>query len=163
MQGCHTPGWGRPATGFNGPKITIAMNKYFHRNFRAPMVKFSIAHISLMLGLIFAIDTPTLHAHQDFLIIRPMGNNKSVVSAREFIFEVEASAFEPILEVKINGEVQDIAQKSWVSVKKLSNYKLAKTKLSWKPQRIPAPLPRNSSSRIRQEKARLRKLQFKVH
>ena len=55
---------------------------------------------------------------QDILIVRPLNNNTTVARKQEIIFEVEASSFAPIIEVRINGEVQPIDPSPTVNVRK---------------------------------------------
>jgi len=54
---------------------------------------------------------------QDILIFRPVNNARTEVKTPTIVFEVEASAFSPILELKINGKVQRITPTSSVAVK----------------------------------------------
>jgi hypothetical protein len=53
---------------------------------------------------------------QDVLIIRPLANNESEVTAAQIRFEVEISAFSPVTAVKINGQAQPIRQSTWVTL-----------------------------------------------
>jgi hypothetical protein len=53
---------------------------------------------------------------QDILIMRPLDNSASVVSAEQLRFEVEISAFTAIREVKVNGVAQAITPSPHVRV-----------------------------------------------
>ena len=59
---------------------------------------------------------------QDILIFRTPENNQTSYKKEDIILEVEISAFEPILQVKINGEIQPVSKASFVTLKK--DYKL---------------------------------------
>ena len=54
---------------------------------------------------------------QDILIFRPVNNARTEVKTPTIVFEVEASAFSPILELKINGKVQRITPATSVAAK----------------------------------------------
>lgn len=55
--------------------------------------------------------------NQDILIFRPLHNSRRVATAADVLFEVEVSAFDPIVEVKINGRRQRFSPATWVALR----------------------------------------------
>ncbi|MEE8396698.1 MAG: hypothetical protein V3S29_11630, partial [bacterium] len=55
--------------------------------------------------------------NQDILIFRPLHNSRRAVTTADMLFEVEVSAFDPIVEVKINGRRQRLSPATWVAIR----------------------------------------------